>query len=65
MNHRIIPSEESLVKGTEELNKQVAQEILIPDETKHTTAQIFEEGESLDRRGITSKDNENSQNTGP
>lgn len=61
MTHRIIPSEESLVKGTDELNKQVAQEMLLPDEKKHTIAQIFEEGESLDRRRDTKKDNQDSK----
>jgi len=65
MNHKIIPSEEGLVKSTEELNKQIAQEMLLPDETKHTTAQVFQEGEDLDRRGNISKDNKDSQTASP
>ena len=61
MTHRIIPSEESFVKGTEELNRQVSQEMLLPDEKKHTIAQIFEEGEDLDRRRHTKEDNQDSK----
>jgi|LakMenEpi03Aug12_release.lakeMendotaPanAssembly.Ray.scaffolds.fasta_scaffold1847649_1 hypothetical protein len=62
--HNIIPPGEYVVKGTEELNKQVARELDIPDEPKHTTAQLFEEGEEIgSRRRNPTEDNKDSEGT--
>lgn len=61
----IIPNLDGIVKGTEELEKQIAQEILIEDQ-KHTTAQLFDGGQSLgDKHRNTRKDTKDSKSTSP
>lgn len=64
MSHNIIPSGEILVKATDELNKQVAQELFLPDEPKHTTAQIFDQGATIGTRSIR-KNNKDSESSSP
>lgn len=61
----IIPPGDSVVKGTEELNKQVARELEVPDEPKHSVARLFEEGEEIgNKRRHSAKNNEDSENAG-
>lgn len=63
--HIIIPTEVGIVKGTEELEKQIAQEILIEDQ-KHATAQLFDGGQPLgDKQRNTGKDTKDSKSTSP
>jgi hypothetical protein len=63
--HTIIPAEIGIAKGTEALEKEIAQEILIEDR-KHTTAQLFEGGQSLgNKQRDTRKDTKDSESTGP
>lgn len=63
--HRIIPAEIGIVKATEELEKQIAQEILIEDR-QHTTAQLFEGGKDLgNKQRDTRKNTKNSESVSP
>jgi len=56
----IITSGDPVVKGTEELNKQIAAEILVPD-TEKSVAELFTAGTKIGQRRDSTDDNENSK----